>query len=271
MTDDAKLKETLFGAGRAACEVLLRHFGRIESHDNKGEVDLVTIADRESEAAVIARIRADWPEHGILGEESAGKGDTARAASPGSGFWWVIDPLDGTMNYAHGVPLFAVSIALMEDGEARMGLVVDPVRNEWFYARRGGGAFLNDRPIRVSGIHKLGAALLATGFPHDRREHMDGLMRVLGVMLMRSHGVVRLGAAALDLVYVAAGRLEAFYEEHLSPWDVAAGNLIVEEAGGRASDYTGRRARISDRELLATNGHIHDELLGALQEVWEKW
>lgn len=261
------LREVLFAAARDARDILLRHLGKVDA-DHKGDVDLVTLADRESEAAVARCIAQAFPDHAIVGEESiAAGGPSAQEAQ----WQWVVDPLDGTMNYAHGVPMFAVSIAVIRGDETRMGLVVDPVRDEWFFAERGKGAFLNDRPIGVSTRDRADQALLATGFPHDRRENIDGLMRVLGAMLMRTHGVLRLGAAALDLCYVAAGRIEAFYEEHLSPWDVAAGNLIVEESGGRATDYSGRPARTDDRELLASNGLVHDELLAILREHWRKW
>jgi myo-inositol-1(or 4)-monophosphatase len=259
------LKKTLFESAQAACSVLVHHYGNIEQVKHKGEIDLVTRADRESEEAVLRCIRKAFPDHAILAEES---GETE---GDDSEYRWVIDPLDGTTNYAHGNPIFSVSLAVQHQGETIMGLVVAPVANEWFFAHRGHGGLLNGKPLRVSKRPTLAESLLLTGFPHDRRKDIDHFMRILGSLLMRSHGVLRLGSAALDLCYVAAGRGEAFWEEHLSPWDVAAGNLIVEEAGGRCTDFDGHRSTIFDRAFIASNGAIHDELRQAIVEHWQPW
>jgi len=265
MASQRELRRVMFDAARAACKVAMRHFGRVRSIERKDDaVSLVTAADREADRAIVREIRRAFPDHAILAEESGESGGRSE-------YLWVIDPIDGTTNFAHGVPIFAVSIALQRDDETVMGLVVDPTRDEWFFARRGGGASLNRRRLCVSDTKRVADVLAATGFPHARRENVEHLLRIVGAGLMKAHGVIRLGAAALDLCYVAAGRVDAFWEERLSPWDVAAGVLIVEEAGGRCTGFDGKRSTIHDASVLASNGHVHRGLLRVIRDNWAPW
>lgn len=225
-----------------------------------GPTDLVTQADREAEEAIKELLLARFPEAGFFGEEGG---------SEGSGtFRFIVDPLDGTVNYAHGFPFYGVSIALEAEGAIQMGLVMDTAREEVFFALRGEGAYLNGRPIRVTERAELLGSLLATGFPYDVAKDPENLTyfeRALRKGLL----VRRPGAAALDLAYVAAGRLEGFWEVKLSPWDVAAGWLLVEEAGGRVTDLEGQPYRLGSRYIVATNGRIHEALLRTLKGLEE--
>lgn len=267
MPSQVALKKTMLEAAEAARKILLRHYGKLSSVGSKGgdPTNLVTIADKQAEAAIIGKISGAFPDHAFLGEESgASEGDKYE-------YRWVIDPLDGTTNYAHSLPIFSISIGLEYRGKMIMGLVVDVTRNEWFFAQKGGGAFLNGRRIHVSKAKRLAESLILTGFPHDRRRDIDHFMKILGGMLMRTQGVLRLGSAAIDLCQVACGRSEAFWEESLQPWDVAAGMLIVQEAGGRVTDLQGKRSKILDLDFVATNGLIHRELLATIDEFWEEW
>jgi myo-inositol-1(or 4)-monophosphatase len=226
----------------------------------KGEVDLVTAADRDAERLIVDAIRSAFPTHGIVAEESPPElGEDPHR--------WYIDPLDGTTNFAHGYPQFAVSIALAHGEDVLLGIVYDPVREESFSALRGQGARLNGAPIRVSETDRLAYALLGTGFPYDRRQHAAFYVAFLAEAMRRSQGVRRSGSAALDLCYLACGRLDAFWEWKLRPWDLAAGRLIVEEAGGRVSDFTGGPHRLSGEETAASNGHLHAALLDMLADV----
>lgn len=270
----ASLKKVMFDAALDASKILQRHFGKIDHVMTKkgNDVDLVTVADKQAEAAIIQRIRAAFPGHGILGEES-GRLDAADS----SDFLWVVDPLDGTTNFAHGVPIFSVSIGLLYKNQLFLGLVADVMRGEWFFARRDGGAFLYKRTasgfstpkrLRVSKAKKISDSLIITGFPHDRKQKVDMLLRGLKAMLMTSRGVLRLGSAAIDLAWVASGRGEAFFEPSLQPWDIAAGALLVREAGGRATDFEGRALESPGHEVMASNGCIHEELLRAVREAW---
>ena len=240
---------------REAGRVLADRFGRNLKISNKSEIDLVTESDLASEKVIIDRIRTHYPRHSILAEESG-------ASNPGdreSGWRWIIDPLDGTTNYAHGYPCFCVSIALAHQGRMEIGVVYDPIRDEMFAAERGQGASLNSRRISVSGTMNLSAALLCTGFPYDVRERNE-FARHFANFIMKAQGVRRDGAAALDLAYVAAGRFDGFWEEGLKPWDVAAGALIIEEAGGRVSKYRGEPLDIYSPPIVASNGLIHDQM-----------
>jgi myo-inositol-1(or 4)-monophosphatase len=228
----------------------------------KGEVDLVTATDREAERLIVEAITAAFPEHGIVAEESAPR--------PGrDGHRWYVDPLDGTTNFAHGYPHFCVSIALARDDDLLLGLVYDPIREETFSALRGGGARLNGAPIGVSDTRALEHALLGTGFPYDRRQHADFYLSFLAEGMRRAQGVRRGGSAALDLCYVACGRLDGFWEWKLHPWDLAAGRLIIEEAGGRVTDATGGPHQLSGEETVASNGRIHGELLSMIARARE--
>ena len=247
---------------REAGQVLADKFGRALQVSNKGDIDLVTEADIAAERLIVERIRSHHPRHAILTEES---GDVAEAGRPGAESKWVIDPLDGTTNYAHGYPCFCVSVALEHEGRVVVGVVYDPTRDELFAAERGGGATLNGRTLRVSDTDELNRALVCTGFPYDVRERGD-FARHFRQFIMQAQSVRRDGAAALDLAYVAAGRFECFYEEGLRPWDVAAGVLLVEEAGGRVTHYDGSTFSIYGTHIAASNGLVHEAVLRVLQQ-----
>jgi myo-inositol-1(or 4)-monophosphatase len=222
--------------------------------------NLVTEMDRRAEAFIVERLLRAFPAHGILGEEGGER--------PGpSGYRWLIDPLDGTTNYAHGVPVFAVSVALEYHGIVELGVGYDPTRDECFVAERGRGARLNGEPIQVSATAKLDESLLATGFPYDIRTTTETNLAEYAALSLRSRAVRRLGSAVLDLCYVAAGRFDGFWELTLGPWDMAAGGLIVEEAGGRITDLGGGPWRLDTPAVVASNGQVHDQLLAALAEV----
>ncbi len=245
---------------RDAGQILLEKFGRKINISMKGEINLVTEADLASEKLIIERIRSYYPKHAILAEES---GDAVLL--DGVNTWkWIIDPLDGTTNYAHGYPCFCVTVALEHDGEIVLGVTYDPTRNELFAAEKGKGATLNNKPIRVSETEKLGDALIVTGFPYNFKEKPD-FTRHLTDFLLHSRGVRRDGSAAIDMAYVACGRFDGFWEEGLNPWDVAAGLLLIEEAGGQVSYYTGEKYNIYSPPILASNGLIHGEMLKVLQ------
>lgn len=245
-------------AARAAGDLQRRKVGTGVTVSHKGSVDLVTDVDRESEAIIVAAIGERFPGHAILAEEG---GAYHTASSP---FRWIIDPLDGTTNYAHGFPWFAVSIALEVDGRVEMGVVYHPMMDELFTAVRGEGAFLNGRPLRVSENGSMRDALLATGFPYDRTPDNENNIDLFVAFTMASRGVRRAGAAALDLASVAAGRLDGFWECKLKPWDVAAGMLLVEEAGGWVTDYGGNPYSIYEHRIVASNGSIHPQMLSVI-------
>ena len=246
---------------RDAGRVLAERFGRKIEISNKSEIDLVTESDLASERLIIDRIKTYYPRHAILAEES-GASEPVDRESP-SDWRWIIDPLDGTTNYAHGYPCFCVSIGLECKGRMELGVVYDPMRDEMFTAERGQGAALNGRRIRVSPTPTLASALLCTGFPYDVRERSK-FARHFANFIMAAQGVRRDGAAALDLAYVAAGRFDGFWEEGLKPWDVAAGSLIIEEAGGRVSNYVDGPMNIFTPPILASNGLIHEAMMRVL-------
>lgn len=257
------------GIAREAGAVLRDFFSRGVETEYKGDVDLVTVADRTAEKLIRDRLRSAFPEHGIYGEE----GTRERLEQE---YRWYVDPLDGTTNFAHGVPHFSVSLGLEhrpeglaagEDGILEAGVIYDPMRDELFSAERGRGAFLNGKPIHVSRIPDLAESLIATGFP-SRKRHDSPNIHFYHEFTLRSHGVRRAGSAALDLAYVACGRYEAFWEFHLNPWDTAAGFLMVEEAGGSITDFSGAHFRLDSREVLASNGRIHAELLGLFADMF---
>lgn len=252
---------------RRAGAVLMHHAAGDKHVELKGSRDLVTVADKESEALIVERIRATYPDHGILAEESGEMGSPEPGNSRAGGFRWIIDPLDGTTNYAHQYPMFSVSVALEIDGVISTGAVYDPVRDEMFRAARGAGAFLNDRPIRVSEVGMLTGGLLLTGFPYDFPGRLDYALALFRGFMTRSQAVRRAGSAALDLCHLAMGRCDGFWELGLKPWDTAAGTLIVEEAGGRVSDFEGNDFRLETGHLLASNGRIHDEMTAAIREI----
>ncbi len=245
---------------REAGSVLLSYFGKVEI-EYKGDVDLVTEADRSSEKLIVARIRKQWPAHDLMGEEGSSK-------ETGSDFRWYIDPLDGTTNFAHGYPVFCVSIALEYKGERIAGVIYDPCRDEMFAAEKGGGSRLNGWPIHVSKTRRLAESLLATGFPSHKR-HKNPNIHFYHQVTLRSHGVRRAGSAALDLCCVACGRYDAFWEFNLNPWDTAAGVLLLQEAGGNVTNFTGGPFSLCSREVLASNSLVHDELLAEFKNIFE--
>lgn len=245
-------------AAEAGARVLRHHYGEIQKVSFKGIVDLVTEQDKRSEAAISQTIRHAFPDHAILGEESGLTGTSPHR--------WIVDPLDGTTNYAHGYPMFAVSIAYEENGQLQVGVIVDPLRQEVFAARRGQGATLNGQPITVSSADTLLASVLETGFPYQR-ERMGLALRQLAQLAPLAQGIRRSGSAALGLAYVAAGRLDGFWEATLNPWDMAAGALLIEEAGGTLSQIDGSPYRVDSSDIAATNGRIHAALIEALSAV----
>jgi myo-inositol-1(or 4)-monophosphatase len=243
----------------------------------KGDVDLVTVADRTAEKLIKERLSEAFPGHGIYGEEGT------RERMDGE-FRWYVDPLDGTTNFAHGLPQFCVSLGLEQrlvqrqvqrdaalgtdqDGTLVAAVIYDPMRDELFTAERGKGAWLNGKPMRVSHTPELAEALLATGFP-SRKRHDSPNVHFYHEFTLRSHGLRRAGSAALDLASVASGRMDAFWEFNLNPWDTAAGVLLIEEAGGRVTDFSGGEFKLDSREVLASNGLIHNELVGLFNDMF---
>ena len=271
---------------REAGALLMGYFADHVTIEYKGDVDLVTEADRASEKMIVERLRSRWPEHGIVGEEGARSG-------PDADYRWYVDPLDGTTNFAHGFPVFCVSIglarkatptsahrlrsgqsspALVEDpGEndeqLEVGVLYDPTRDEMFSAERGHGATLNGKPIQVSKTKHLAQSILGTGFPSHKR-HKNPNIHFYHQITLRSHGLRRAGSAALDLANVACGRYDGFWEFNLNPWDTAAGVLLVQEAGGCVTRFDGSPFRLDSREVLATNGLIHQELITNFDEIF---
>jgi len=254
---------------REAGASLREYFAQGVETEYKGDVDLVTVADRALEKLIRSRLAEVFPEHGIYGEEGT------RERMEGD-FRWYVDPLDGTTNFAHGFPQFCVSLGLEhrpaglkpeDDGTLVAAVIYDPMRDELFTAERGRGATLNGKPVRVSRIGQLAESLVATGFPSHKR-HANPNIHFYHEFTLRSHGVRRAGSAALDLAYVACGRFDAFWEFNLNPWDTAAGILLVEEAGGRVTDFSGGHFGLDSREILASNGLIHEELIGLFSDMF---
>ncbi len=241
-----------------AGEVLLDNLRSDFKVSKKGPINLVTEMDLKAQRIIVERIRRDFPNHQILAEEEGGsEGDSI--------FKWIIDPLDGTTNYAHGYRFFCTSIGMEANGKMILGVVYDPVTKELFTAERGKGSFLNDQAIRVSQEGVLIDSLLSTGFSYGQEEIKQNV-NLFNRLIMKVRGIRRDGSAALDLCYVACGRFEGFWELNLNPWDVAAGKLVVEEAGGFVSCFDGSPCTIYDREIVATNGHVHGALLQLLKQ-----
>lgn len=248
-------------AARAAGGLLLDELDRARRIAYKDSpINLVTEMDARAEALILDRLRAAFPADAVLTEE-------AGLHAGASGRRWIVDPLDGTTNYAHGLPLFAVSIALETRGQLTLGVAFDPARDELFVATRGGGATLNDRPLAVSTTAALGESLLTTGFPYDIRDTADTNLREYGVFSLRARAVRRLGSAVIDLAWVAAGRFDGYWELRLAPWDAAAGALLVEEAGGRITGLRGEPLDLAAPSVVATNGRIHAAMLAILEET----
>lgn len=254
---------------RLAGAKLRDFFAQGVATEYKGDVDLVTVADRTVEAFLQEALLAAFPSHGIYGEEGARDRLDAE-------YRWYVDPLDGTTNFAHGFPHFCISMGLEhrppglapeKDGPVVAAVIFDPLREEMFTAERGKGAYLNGSPIHVSAAKHLGESLVATGFP-SRKRHENPNIHFYHEITMRTHGVRRAGSAALDLAYVACGRMEAFWEFNLNPWDTAAGILLVEEAGGMVTDFSGAYRKLDSREILASNQHVHEELLRLFDDLF---
>ena len=247
---------------RDAGSILADRMGRALQVSNKGDIDLVTEADLASEKLIIERIKTHYPRHAILAEES-GATEGINTVTGQTDWRWIVDPLDGTTNYAHGYPCFCVSIALERAGSIELGVIYDPVRDEVFAAERGQGATLNDRSIRVSEVDDLNAAMLCTGFPYNVRERPD-FARDFVNFTMNAQAVRRDGSAALDLAYLACGRFDGFWEDGLNAWDIAAGVILIEEAGGCISDFHGAPLDIFTPKVLASNGLIHEKMMRVL-------
>jgi myo-inositol-1(or 4)-monophosphatase len=253
-----RTREIVESVVREAGRYIRGRFGRLHDVDYKGETDLVTEVDRRSEAMIRRVIEREFPADSILAEESGIR------EGEGSGRRWIVDPLDGTTNFAHAYPFIAISVALEEAGRIVYGVVYDPLRDELFSAGRDRGATMNGGKIRVSPTREIGAGLIATGFPYDFRKRPDHHVEDLGRILRHVRGIRRDGSAALDLCYVACGRFDGFYERKLAPWDTAAGMLIVREAGGRVTTIAGGDYSIDPPEILATNGRIHEAMVDIL-------
>ncbi|HEY5931359.1 MAG TPA: inositol monophosphatase family protein [Nitrospira sp.] len=255
------LLETAVSAGKAAGAVLLRYVEAGFRVDYKNPINLVTDADRAAEQCVIDYIRTRFPTHRFLAEE---RGRVEAAPSP---YLWIIDPLDGTTNFAHGYPAYCVSIGLEHNGRCILGVIFDPSRDELFTAIDHGGARLNGRPIHVSNTMTLDSSLLVTGFAYDIRETPRNNLDHFAKFALKAQGLRRTGSAALDLCYVAAGRFDGFWEVRLNPWDMAAGSVIAREAGGKLTDFSGKDLSIYGQELVASNGQIHQAMLQVLNQT----
>ncbi len=258
--DSSAILTAAIEIAREAGDLVRAGFGKTHHVAFKGAVNPVTETDTAAEALILKRLRALFPDHHILAEESGG------AAWQTTKPLWIVDPLDGTNNFAHNFPHVGISIALMVDGDPTVGVIYDPLRDELFAAHRAGGATRNGQPIHVSTVSRLTDAFLATGFPYDRRTASDNNTRRLDHFLRRSQGVRRAGAAVLDLAYVACGRFDGFWELGLKPWDVAAGILLVQEAGGRVSDFSGERLPLDGQRIVASNGLIHAAMLHVISK-----
>jgi myo-inositol-1(or 4)-monophosphatase len=241
----AELREIAEEAARRAGKVLMERFPKKRTIEFKGGIDLVTDADKAAEREILSFIKAEFPEHNVLAEESG--------LTKGAEYRWIVDPLDGTTNYAHQVPHFCISIAVEGPGGLLAGVVYDPMRDELFSASRGGGTWLNGKRVRASGVAELHQALMSTGFPYDVRENPAAPVGLFTQLIQVAQGIRRMGAAALDLAYVAAGRLDGYFEIGLYPWDMAAGCLLVREAGGRYCDFMGRDGLPGTGNLVAGN------------------
>jgi len=260
-------------AALAAGALLKLNYEKPHDITLKGAIDPVTESDFAAQKTIVSLIRQTFPDHGILAEErmeeEAGKGAKGRGPSPqetsSSTYRWIIDPLDGTVNFAHGFPMFCVSIAFEAAGVLEYGVIYEPLRDEIFEAVRGGGAWLNRQRLQVSGVERMNEALVATGFPYDIRKRLPETLERMGRVLETSQGLRRAGSAALDLAYVAAGRMDGFFEENLKPWDTAAGVLLVTEAGGQITTFTGETYTIFSDNIAASNGLLHKTMLKALQ------
>jgi myo-inositol-1(or 4)-monophosphatase len=247
-------------AAKEAGRIQMEHFGHSHPVEYKGEVNPVTVVDKLCEQVITQMILSAFPNHDLLTEESPFE-------RRGSSYKWIIDPLDGTTNYLHGYPCFCVSIGLEVEGEVRLGVVYNPVLEELFHVGKGEGAYLNENRIFVSQEDHLDRSFLCTGFPYDIRENADFYLRYFHQFITKSFAIRRPGSAAIDLCYLAAGRFDGFWEFKLHAWDVAAGSLMVTEAGGKVTDFQGQPFNIYSEEILASNGLIHEEMLQTIREI----
>jgi myo-inositol-1(or 4)-monophosphatase len=252
------IKRTAIAAAYQGAQVLRSRFGHISDIRKKAAAEIVTEADTESEKQIISAIHAKFPDHGVLSEECG-------LRNRSSEYQWIIDPLDGTLNFAHQVPIFCISIAVSRGDDIVLGVVLNPVNGELFSAERGKGAQLNGKPIHVSSVLKVSESLLVTGFPYDVYTFFDDVIYRYGTCLKAAQGTRRLGSAALHLCFVASGRFEGFWEQDLKAWDTAAGVLIATEAGAAATTFSNQPYTPGAQEILVTNGHIHEEMLGLLK------
>lgn len=250
------IHETLVASGR----IIGANIDKKKSVTYKGEIDLLTQTDKKVEEMIIRTIKKNFPAHSVLAEESG-------RAEKKSDYTWIIDPIDGTTNFYHSFPHVCTSIAVEKEGTIIAGGIYDPQRDELFFAEKGKGARLNGKKISVSDAPSLGQSLLVTGFPYDRRKRADHYLSFFKSFMMKTHGIRRLGSAALDYCYVACGRFDGYWEFKLKPWDVAAGSLILTEAGGSISDFHGKPFSIYESETLASNGKIHREMLRAIKPL----
>lgn len=257
-------KEVLYEATYEAGKIIQSYFQGAFKIDNKeGINNLVTEVDTMAETRIIEVIKKYFPDHFIISEE------VGEISTPSS-YKWIIDPIDGTVNFAHGIPICCVSIALVHEDKPIMGAVYNPMMNEFFFAEKGNGAFLNDAPISISAKSDFRKACLVTGFPYKWPDSQEHPIKVFERFILEGLPVRRLGSAAIDLCWVACGRFDGFWEYNLSPWDVAAGYLIVEEAGGRVTNFDGVPYSVYDKQTLATNGHIHEEMLSIIKNKKSK-
>ncbi len=258
--------ETAKKAALAAGEIIMQHFRKVppEAIRSKQKNDFLSFVDEQSEQAIISTIRNAFPDHAFLAEESG-------ASQNSDAHLWIIDPLDGTTNYITGLPVFAVSIALQFKGELILGVIYDPLHEEMFWAEKGKGAFLNDQPIHVTQKARLDQSLIATGFPFKAKHFLDTYLAAFKDVFQSSVGMRRMGAAAIDLAYVAAGRFDGFWEIGLSPWDIAAGAILIREAGGRISDFWDNDDFLHKHYTLASNGRIHRELMAKITKHFKSF
>jgi len=253
-------KERAIEIAREAGKFLKDRLHAVHTINYKGDINLVTEVDKISEEIITSKIKKLFPDHDILAEEFTD-------INSGSDFRWIIDPLDGTTNYAHGFPFFCVSLALERLNTMIIGIVYDPILDEMYVAEKGKGAYLNEREIHVSNTHSIIKSLLATGFPYDIQVNTDNNLNYFNEMILRAQAIRRAGSASLDLAYVAAGRFDGFWELKLNPWDIAAGWLLVEEAGGLVTDIAGNNYYLESSSILASNGGIHKEMIDVLKRT----
>jgi len=260
MQENNRYLQVAIAAAKEAGQIQMLHFGHSYQVEYKGEFNPVTMVDKLCEQAIVQKILDVFPDHDLLTEESSFE-------SKGSPWKWIIDPLDGTTNYFHSFPFFCVSIGLEVEGEVRLGVVYNPILDELFYAERGKGAYLNGNRIFVSRTDRLDRSFVCTGFPYDVQQHVDFYLRYFRQFIARSFAIRRPGSGALDISYLAAGRFDGFWELNLYAWDVAAGSLMITEAGGKVTDFKGQPYSIYSGEILASNGLIHQEMLQVIKEI----